>query len=238
MTVTDVPAADLFSPHGHGPIQMGFWVPNRVWATAQFLVPLRREVGLRRRTGSLTPTCAAVREFQEWTTKDPAYRMRLTSMIDQANTYVAELPEEIRKKISQDGGVLWLPDAQTFFDVLNEIVNTSPGFNRTVMVGTPLDGLLTVAMATESGLALFHDQTFNEHFRPVLDHWNAFLRSPGSLDKLDITDPEKPGSWISREAWDAGVWTDLEFDPTATAYGFDSWNSFFIRRFRAGVRTF
>ena len=31
-----------------GPIQMGFWVPNRVWATAKFLVPLReglRELG-------------------------------------------------------------------------------------------------------------------------------------------------------------------------------------------------
>jgi phosphatidylserine decarboxylase len=33
--------SNLLTLDNAGPIQMGFWVPNRVWATAKFLVPLR-----------------------------------------------------------------------------------------------------------------------------------------------------------------------------------------------------
>ena len=40
-----------------GPIQMGFWVPNRVWATGKFLVPFRDSL---RRKGRLarSPRCS------------------------------------------------------------------------------------------------------------------------------------------------------------------------------------
>jgi hypothetical protein len=30
-----------------------------------------------------------------------------------------------------------------------------------------------------------------------------------SLDKLDVADPEKPPSWISKAAWKSGVGSDL-----------------------------
>src|SRR5690349_20639008 len=38
-----------------GPIQMGFWVPNRVWATAKFLVPLRHAIAAKKKEGKLAP---------------------------------------------------------------------------------------------------------------------------------------------------------------------------------------
>lgn len=126
--------------------------------------------------------------------------MWVTAMIDQANAFVKSLDEETRKEIKEDGDLIWIDGYDSLFEILNEIITTSPAFNTTVMVGTPMNGLLAVAMATEAGLALFHDTTFNLQFKKVLDAWNTYLKSSDSLDKLDVNDLEKEGSWISKAA--------------------------------------
>ncbi len=231
-------SAGLLSLERAGPIQMGFWVPNRVWATARFLVPLRRHIEARRAAGTLAPLSPTLQAFKSWVTSHAVYRMWVESMIEQANAFVGSLDEETRKEIEQDGDALWLPDYDSFFETLDEIISTSPAFNTTVMVGTPMNGLLAVAMATEAGLALFHDAAFNRRFKRVLDAWNTFLKSAASLDKLDIHDPEKEGSWISQAAWEAGVWDQMVHDRALPGYGYDSWNAFFLRQFVPGARPF
>jgi len=222
-----------------GPIQMGFWVPNRVWATTEYLVPLRRHVEAKKAAGTLAPMQPAIVAFKDWVTTNSIYRMWVCSMIDQSNAFVQSLSPAVREKIKdEDGDVLWIKDFDSLFEILNEIITTSSSFNATAQVGTPMNGLLAVSMATEAGLALFHDATFNAQFKKVLDAWNAFLKSPASLDKLDIADPEKPGSWISKAAWAASVWDQMEYDATKPGYGFASWNDFFIRKFAPGARPF
>lgn len=221
-----------------GPIQMGFWVPNRVWATAKFLMPLRDHIAAKKAAGTLGPLQPAMQDFKDWVTHDSIYRMWLNSMIEQANAFVAGLPEKTRKEIKADGDVLWIDGYDSFFEILNEIITTSPSFNTTAQVGTPMNAFLAVAMGTRAGAALFHDMVFNEHFKTILDAWNTFLKSSPSLDKLDIDHPEKPGSWISKAAHEAGVWTQMIHDPKKQGYGFDSWNSFFIRKFVPGARPF
>lgn len=101
-----------------------------------------------------------------------------------------------------------------------------------------MNGFLAVSMATEAGTALFHDVGWNQQFKKVLDAWNTFLKSSASLDKLDIAHPEKPGSWISPAAHKAGVWHQMVHDRHQPGYGYDSWNSFFIRQFVPGARPF
>lgn len=232
-------AHNLLTLEKAGPIQMGFWVPNRVWATAKFLVPLRDYVAAKKEAGKLNPMRPEIQEFKAWVTANSVYRMWVNSMIDQANDFVRSLDAKTREVIKdKDGDVLWIKDYDSLFDILNEIITTSPSFNTTAQVGTPMNGLLAVAMATEAGLALFHDTTFNLQFKKVLDAWNTFLKSSDSLDKLDINDPEKEGSWISKEAWDKGVWNQMVCDPNKPGYGYDSWNSFFIRPFVPGARPF
>lgn len=222
-----------------GPIQMGFWVPNRVWATAKYLVPLRNYVASKREAGKLTPMRAQVAELKAFVENHSVYRMWVNSMIEQANAFVQTLNAKTKRKIKdKDGDVLWIESFDALFELLNEIITTSPSFNTTAQVGTPMNGLLAVSMATEAGLALFHDTTFNQQFKRVLDAWNQFLKSPASLDKLDINDPEKEGSWISKAAWKAGVWDQMVYDAKKPGYGFDSWNSFFIRKFVPGARPF
>lgn len=192
--------SNLLTLDNAGPIQMGFWVPNRVWATARFLVPLRDAVAAKKEAGMLAPMRPEIKNFKNWVTRHSVYRMWVTSMIEEANAVVSRLSDETREEIKdKDGDVVWIKDCDSLFEILNEIISTSPSFNKTAMVGTPMNGLLAVAMATESGVALFHDTTFNLQFKKVLDAWNTFLKSSESLDKLDINDPDKEGSWISDE---------------------------------------
>jgi phosphatidylserine decarboxylase len=233
---------NLLSLDNTGPLQMGFWIPNRVWATAKFLIPLRDSIAAKKLAGTLTPVQPVIANFKAWVTANSVYRMWVTSMIEQANRFVLEnIKEENFGKlidIFKDGDVLWIKGYDNLFEILNEIITTSPAFNTTTMVGTPMNGLLAVAMGTESGTALFHSKDFNEQFKKVLDSWNTFLKSSNSLDKLDISDPDKEGSWISTAAWDAGVWNQMELDETKPGYGYDSWNSFFIREFVQGARPY
>ncbi len=216
---------------------MGFWVPNRVWATAKYLIPLRKAIAAKKAAGELTPMRPKLQEFKNWISDHSVYRMWVNSMISQANTFVASNPEDILA-IIEDGDAFWIADYDSFFELLNEIITTSPSFNTTTMVGTPMNGLLAVSMATEAGLALFHDTRFNMEFKVVLNDWNTFLKSSASLDKLDINDPEKEGSWISKCAINEGVWKQMVCDPSAPGYGYDSWNAFFLRSFVEGARTF
>jgi phosphatidylserine decarboxylase len=221
-----------------GPVQMGFWVPNRVWATAKFLIPLREHIAKKKAEGRYEPLQPVLQSFKQWVTANSVYRMWINTMIGQANDYIRTLPEETRKQIKDDGDILWIEGYDSFFEILDEIITTSPSFNKTEMVGTPMNAFLAVAMGTEAGAALFHDATFNQQFKKVLDAWNSFLKSSASLDKLDIDHPEKEGSWISKVAWKAGVWKETEHDKKKPGYGFDSWNSFFIRKFVPGARPF
>ncbi|HEX6745824.1 MAG TPA: phophatidylserine decarboxylase associated domain-containing protein [Longimicrobium sp.] len=233
-----VGASPLLTLENAGPVQMGFWVPNRVWATAKYLIPLRDHIAAKRKAGTLAPLQPVMQEFKQWVVANSVYRMWINWMIEQANDFVCGLDEKTRKEIKGDGDVLWIEGFDAFFEILNEIITTSPSFNTTAQVGTPMNGFLAVSMATEAGLALFHDKAFNQQFKKVLDAWNTFLKGSASLDKLDISDPEKPGSWISREAHKKGVWDQMVHDPRAPGYGFDSWNSFFIRQFVPGARPF
>ena len=221
------------------PIQMGFWVPNRIWATAKYLVPLRKLIADKKAAGTLTPMTPVMMTFKEWVTAHSVYRMWVNMMIDQANAFVETLDEQTKKEIvDHDGDVLWIEGFDSLFEILNEIVTTSPAFNDTEMVGTPMNGLLAVSMATEAGLALFHDTTFNLQFKKVLDSWNSFLKSDQSLDKLNIHKPEAPGSWISEAAWEAGVWDQMVHNKDEEGYGYDNWNAFFLRDFEKGARPF
>lgn len=230
---------DHLTLENSGPIQMGFWVPNRVWATAKYLIPLRNYIAEKKAAGTLAPTAPEIAALKNWVTTHSVYRMWVTSMIDQANDFVKGLDPKTREAIKdKDGDVIWIKDFDSLFEILNEIISTSPSFNDTAQVGTPMNGLLAVSMATEAGIALFHDTTFNQHFKKVLDAWNSFLKSPASLDKLDINHPEKEGSWISKAAWKAGVWDQMVHDSSKPGYGFNSWNSFFIRKFVEGARPF
>ncbi|KAF9739942.1 hypothetical protein PMIN06_008855 [Paraphaeosphaeria minitans] len=229
---------NLMNPHDDGTIQMGFWVPNRAYATVMHVYPLRDEISSLRDGETPLDLHPVVQTFKTWVESNSVYRMWINSMVAQANEYVLTCGIQNDIEILKDGDGLWIPGFDWFFEALSLIIQRSPSFNTTVQVGTPMNGFLAVGMGTPAGAALFHDAAFNVEFKKVLDAWNTFLKSEASLDKLDIAEPEKRGSWISKEAFDAGVWNEMQYDDSKPGYGFDSWNSFFIRPFVKDARPF
>ena len=201
------------------------------------LIPLKNYIAEKKKAGTLKPLIPEIQAFKTWVTKNSVYRMRVNTMIEQANDYILKVPNKWLE-IEKDGDTIWISSYDSLFEILNEIITHSPSFNTTAQVGTPMNGLLAVSMATESGLALFHDEMFNSQFKKVLNAWNKFLKSGDSLDKLDISKPEKKGSWISKAAHEAGVWKEMRHDPNLPGYGYNSWNDFFIRKFISGARPF
>jgi phosphatidylserine decarboxylase len=182
----------------------------------------------------LSPVLA---RFKRWISTH--LKAELVRMIDETNNFVRAALPRTRRQISQLGDWLELPDFDRFFEVLDSIVHRSPAFDpKQPMLQVPLNAFWAVAMGTRAGGVLFQNAEFNAQLKKVLNEWNRFLKSPASLSNLDILRPERRGSWISREAHAAGVWTDVVFDPAQQGYGFASWNDFFIRRFRPGARPF
>ena len=81
-----------------------------------------------------------------------------------------------------------------------------------------MNGLLAVAMATDAGLALFHDSTFNLQFKTVPNAWNTFLRAVARSTSSTSTEPEKRElGYRSRN--ETGEWHHMEHDTAYPAYG-------------------
>ena len=92
--------SSLLTLDNAGPIQMGFWVPNSVWATAKFLVPLRNAIAAKKEAGTLAPMRPEIQDFKNWVTRHSVYRMWVTSMIEEANAFVSSASEGIRGSAS------------------------------------------------------------------------------------------------------------------------------------------
>ncbi|KAI5865269.1 Phophatidylserine decarboxylase-domain-containing protein [Durotheca rogersii] len=133
--------------------------------------------------------------------------------------------------------------------VLNHIMMQAPHWTEAGfgvgMVGVPMMGVFDYAMATPSGHAAFLDPGVNKMLKKILNEWGKFLKSPRSADVLG---PQKQG-WFSKtavtdlmEVANAPLKTSHKFedmyicDPTAEHYGFRSWDDFFTRQLREGVR--
>lgn len=85
----------------------------------------------------------------------------------------------------------------------------------------------------ESGYGFFRSDTVNKHLEIALNYWKVFLDSPASTTYLT----ETPGEgWFSPQAWDALQLDEFQLNKVDRHFGFDSWNAFFCRKFKEGLR--
>lgn len=113
-------------------------------------------------------------------------------------------------------------------------------------LGCPILCLFWRPLHTTCGFAFFQDPEVNLVMKRILDAWGMYLKSPESAWCLD----DGPQCWFSSEALahliaDANVddnhhiqnFQDIYVcEPSKPRYGFTSWDTFFTRHFRAGVR--
>jgi phosphatidylserine decarboxylase len=117
--------------------------------------------------------------------------------------------------------------------MINEVLTMAPEFGpQKAMVATPLGAILDWAMGTPAGFAAFRDPRINGMFKRILTVWCEFLSSRDSLYVLN----ESASGWKSPEAQRTVGIDQYEHDPQDEHWGFASWNDFFTRRFKDGVR--
>lgn len=124
---------------------------------------------------------------------------------------------------------------QQMLRLINAVLTKAPEFNETGLVGFPINAILDWSMGTTGGFAAFLNAKVNSHLKKVLNEWGSFLKSSDSCYVL--TDHPRKG-WFGEDAMKKmpGFAVKFKCDPQKPHYGFTSWDDFFTREFRDGIR--
>lgn len=168
-----------------------------------------------------------IQEFKDLIESDPELFMLFTQMFSQ-----------IPKKSSYDKDPTGKPQVRDYIHMLqlmNAIMTRAPEFNKTGLVGFPVNAILDWPMGTPAGTAAFLNEKVNRQLKKILNQWAVFLGSPDSCYVLS-ENPEN--GWFGRDAKEAMPTFVQDFicDPKKPYYGFTSWDDFFTRVFRNGRR--
>ena len=181
-----------------------------------------------------------LKEFKELIEGDTRIYMLFSSMFEQIPSKKPYFKDPV--------GHRQVRDYEHMLQLLNHVITTAPSWNdasqRVGLVGLPINALLDWPMGTPSGFAAFLDPEVNAMFKKVLNVWAEYLNSPASAEVLG--DDSK--GWFSETAVQDLAATanigetshtfDEMFvcDSSAKYHGFKSWDDFFTRRFKEGIR--
>ncbi|MCL1501288.1 phosphatidylserine decarboxylase family protein [Xanthomonas nasturtii] len=213
----------------HSPIahRVGQWLPSDQHVMDTWLSTLVSEVDADTLKGSPRPLHPVIEDFKALIERDAQIYMLFHQMFAQ----VPHKPPYNRDPT----GKPQVRDYHVMLKLFNAIMTRAPEFNKTGLVGFPINAILDWPMGTGSGVSAFLNEKVNAAFRAMLNEWARFLASPDSTYVLN-TDPVS--GWFGRDAKTAmpHFATNFVCDPAAPHYGFTSWDDFFTRRFRPGVR--
>ena len=216
----------------------GHWLPTdhaklRGWVDKL----LERKLSIKEK-----PLDPVLQTFKDFIDREPLVRMMATEMFQEVpvtppyNKDPTKFEPQIR-------------NYDEMFECINTVLVEGPQWYKSDdedvmgLIGFPINAILDWPMGTRSGYDFFTTKSVNDHWKAVLDKWKSFLSSPESLSVLDT----KTG-WLSADALhvlaakgndgvDKYTFSQLyQCDPSAPYYGFESWDKFFTRQFRDGVR--
>lgn len=150
-----------------------------------------------------------------------------------------EIPQ---KDVDTLAGTPQVRDYHELLLVLNRLIQRAPEFNTTGLVDTPINAVLDYPMGTRAGYVLFNDPRVNAKMKNILDYWGRYLQSEESSYVLNTSDKRWLSSYALNEmAKEAGGdnFVDL-FAVRSTdvkqKLGYTSWDDFFTRKFKPGIR--
>ena len=170
---------------------------------------------------------AVTREFSQLIDDDPVVRMYLTQMIEQAPSVKRPANPDLFFQVN-------LKSVEQLLRLLDHVLDRSLPFGGRddPLVGFPINAILDWCMGTPAGNAAFRHHAVNAMFRKILNAFGNYLSSSESRYVLN----DSPTGWKSAEAIATTGMDDFVYDPDDEYWGFASWNDFFIRRFKNGVR--
>jgi phosphatidylserine decarboxylase len=203
--------------------RVGGWLPNDHTALQKYISHV-----VKRATENPPQRSTSVAVLEQLINNDPEIYMLFNEML-------TEVPRAGIYK-NDPSGRPEIRDTNTLLDTLDTIIVSAPFWNSSQQIGTPINAILAWPMATTAGFAAFLKDDVNHALEGILQAWGAFLTSPASTDTLNADD----GGWFSTSALNSphmkNFVQDYVCDPTKPFYGYVTWDDFFTRSFRAGVR--
>lgn len=164
------------------------------------------------------------------------------------NSMFDELPTKKPYRNDPDGHHQ-IRDCHHMCQVLNYLLTCAPAWTHrdyvSGTVGLPFNAIFDWPMGTPSGWAAFLDPTVNEHLKEILNHWGTYLQTPASANVLGDDkrgwlglEGKKELTRVANEAYG----TNSKFEelfickPHEQYHGFTSWDNFFTRQYRDGIR--
>lgn len=210
------------SEPGHFPFCVGEWRDSDQALFSEWMRGVYRAAD-----GRALPLHPVLQDFKLAVERDAA----LYALVQQMFEQVPHAPPYDRDPTGK-------PQVRNFaqmLQMLNVVLTLPPWFNKTGLTGLPINAIVDWSMATASGHAVFLHPLMNAHLKRILQQWGRFLSSAASLPALS-DDPDR--GWFGAEAMKRMPHFDDEFDcdPALPHRGFQSWDDFFMRRFRPGRR--
>lgn len=224
-------------PSHHHVYRVGDWLPQDHRAHQSWLNGVVDHVD--KNPTNLHPV---LQEFKDLIEGNTRIHMLMSSMFD-------EIPNKKPYRDDPTGG-RQIRDYPHMLQLLNHLMTTAPHWTDEAehvgMVGLPINAVLDWPMGTPSGYAAFLDPTVNAMLKKVLDAWGKFLSSPESAEQVLH---ERSRGWFHssgknhlEKAANEAAGQSLQFDKifqcdsSKPHLGFASWDAFFTRHFRDGVR--
>jgi len=204
------------------PYRVGEWLPSDQSVLEDWLAALIEEVEAEKR-----PLHPVIDEFKTLIERDAQINMLFHQMF-----------EQVPHKPPYDKSPTGKPQVRDYhhmLELVNAIMTRAPEFNETGLVGFPINAILDWSMGTTSGFAAFLNYKVNMHLKRILNEWARFL---SSQDSRYVLGTDKHTGWFGEDAQKAMPNFEQEFqcDPSRPYHGFTSWDDFFTRQFREGVR--
>ncbi len=169
------------------------------------------------------PEKDSIKAFRELIESEPTVYMYFSEMFDQ-------IPEKYKQENETPKAIV--KDYNMMLKLINLVISKAPEYNKTCLVGFPINAILDWAMGTPAGFSAFVNDKVNNAFRTIFKEWCKFLDSEDSLYVLNDT----PNGWKSETARKAIKIDDFIHDESKNNWGFKSWNDFFIRQFKPNMR--
>jgi phosphatidylserine decarboxylase len=197
------------------PYRVGKWLPSDQAFLDKWLATIIQKTHAEQK--ALHPVIADFRDFIEG---DPEIFMLFHQMF-----------EEVPKKAPYNKDPTGKPQVRDYRHMLTH----APEFNQSGLVGCPINTIFDWPMGTAAGFAAFLNDAVNAQLKKILNEWARFL---SSSDSTYVLNQEPHRGWFGAAAQKTmpNFEKDFKCDPRQPHHGFKSWDDFFTREFRPGVR--
>ena len=205
------------------PYRVGEWLPSDHAFLSRWL-----EAMIERTNAEPKPLHPVIADFQRLIESDAEIFMLFSQMF-----------EQVPRRPPYDKDPTGKPQVRDYphmLQLLNTIMTHAPEFDRTGLVGCPINTIFDWSMGTAAGMAAFLNERVNAQLKQVLNAWGRFLSSSDSAYVLN-DHPHK--GWLGADALEAMQDFERQFvcDPRQPHWGFRSWDDYFVRQFRPGARS-